>query len=39
MKISKRRQVLAAGGLAAFGVGFSETGARIVGKLMGSDQP
>ena len=25
MKISKRRQVLAAGGLAAFGVGFSET--------------
>ena len=39
MKISKRRQVLAAGGLAAFGVGFSETGARMVGKLMGSDQP
>ena len=39
MKISKRRQVLAAGGLAAFGVGFSETAGRVVGKLMGHDAP
>ena len=39
MKISKRRQVLAFGGLAAFAVGYSETAGRVVGKLMGKDAP
>ena len=39
MKISKRRQVLALGGLAAFAVGYSETAARVVGKLLGKDAP
>ncbi|MFZ2122910.1 MAG: molybdopterin dinucleotide binding domain-containing protein [Rhodoferax sp.] len=39
MKISKRRQVLALGGLAAFAVGYSETAGRVVGKLLGKDAP
>jgi tetrathionate reductase subunit A len=39
MKISKRRQVLALGGLAAFAVGYSETAGRVVGKLLGKDVP
>ena len=39
MKISKRRQVLAFGGLAAFAVGYSETAGRVVGKLLGKDAP
>lgn len=39
MKISRRRQVLAAGGVAAFAAGFSETAGRMVGKLMGEDKP
>jgi len=39
MKISRRRQVLAAGGVAAFAVGFSETAGRLAGKLMGEDKP
>ena len=38
MKISRRRQVLAAGGVAAFAAGFSETAGRMVGKLMGQDK-
>ncbi|HEX9719454.1 MAG TPA: molybdopterin dinucleotide binding domain-containing protein [Ramlibacter sp.] len=39
MKISRRRQVLALGGIAAFGAGFSETAGRMAGKLMGRDKP
>lgn len=39
MKISKRRQVLALGGMAAFAVGYSETAGRMVGKLLGKDAP
>ncbi|GAB3537865.1 tetrathionate reductase subunit A [Noviherbaspirillum agri] len=39
MKISKRRQVLAVGGLAAFAAGFSETAGRMVGKALGHDEP
>lgn len=39
MKISKRRQVLALGGLAAFAAGYSETAGRMVGKLLGKDAP
>ena len=39
MKISRRRQVLAVGGIAAFAAGFSETAGRMVGKLMGQDKP
>ena len=39
MKISKRRQVLALGGLAAFAAGYSETAGRMVGKLLGHDAP
>lgn len=39
MKISKRRQVLALGGLAAFAAGYSETAGRVVGKLLGKDAP
>ena len=39
MKISKRRQVLALGGLAAFAAGYSETAGRLVGKLLGRDAP
>ena len=39
MKISKRRQVLALGGLAAFAAGYSETAGRMVGKLFGHDAP
>jgi len=39
MKISRRRQLLAAGGVAAFAAGFSETAGRIAGKLMGEDKP
>ncbi|MDD2845538.1 MAG: molybdopterin-dependent oxidoreductase [Rhodoferax sp.] len=39
MKISKRRQVLALGGLAAFAVGYSETAGRVIGKLLGKDAP
>jgi len=39
MKISKRRQFLAAGGLAAFAAGYSETLGRMAGKLLGNDQP
>ena len=39
MKISKRRQFLAAGGLAAAAVGYSETLGRIAGKLLGHDAP
>ncbi|MHB1123362.1 MAG: molybdopterin dinucleotide binding domain-containing protein [Ramlibacter sp.] len=39
MKISRRRQVLAVGGVAAFAAGFSETAGRMVGKLMGHDKP
>ncbi|WP_265948897.1 molybdopterin dinucleotide binding domain-containing protein [Dechloromonas sp. A34] len=39
MKISKRRQVLALGGLTAFAVGYSETAGRMVGKLFGKDAP
>lgn len=37
--ISKRRTILAAGGVAAFAAGFSETAGRMVGKLAGHDQP
>jgi tetrathionate reductase subunit A len=39
MKISRRRQVLALGGIAAFGAGFSETAGRMASKLMGRDRP
>ncbi len=39
MKISKRRQVLALGGLAAFAAGYSETAGRMAGKLLGKDAP
>ncbi len=39
MKISKRRQILALGGLTAFAVGYSETAGRMVGKLFGHDAP
>lgn len=39
MKISKRRQVLALGGLAAFAAGYSQTAGRMVGKLLGQDAP
>ncbi|HEY0843802.1 MAG TPA: molybdopterin dinucleotide binding domain-containing protein [Noviherbaspirillum sp.] len=39
MKISKRRQVLALGGLAAAAVGYSQTAGRMVGKLLGHDAP
>ncbi|HET6719459.1 MAG TPA: molybdopterin dinucleotide binding domain-containing protein [Rhodocyclaceae bacterium] len=39
MKISKRRQVLALGGLAAFAAGYSETAGRMIGKLLGRDAP
>jgi tetrathionate reductase subunit A len=39
MKISKRRQFLAAGGLAAAAVGYSETLGRMAGKLLGRDAP
>ena len=39
MKISKRRQVLAMGGLAAFAAGYSETAGRMVSKLFGHDVP
>ncbi len=39
MNISKRRQVLALGGLTAFVAGYSETAGRMVGKLMGKDAP
>ncbi|MDE1544917.1 molybdopterin-dependent oxidoreductase [Dechloromonas agitata] len=39
MKISKRRQVLALGGLAAFAAGYSETAGRMAGKLLGQDAP
>ncbi len=39
MKISRRRQVLALGGLAAFAAGYSETAGRLVGKLLGRDAP
>ena len=39
MKISKRRQVLALGGLAAFAAGYAETTGRLVGKLLGRDAP
>ena len=39
MKISKRRQVLALGGLAAFAAGYSETAGRMFGKLLGHDAP
>jgi tetrathionate reductase subunit A len=39
MKISKRRQVLAAGGLAAFAAGYSETAGRVIGGLLGGDAP
>jgi tetrathionate reductase subunit A len=39
MKISRRRQLLAAGGLAAFAAGFSETAGRMANKLMGRDTP
>ncbi len=39
MSISKRRQVLALGGLAAFAAGYSETAGRMVGKLLGRDAP
>jgi tetrathionate reductase subunit A len=39
MKISKRRQVLAIGGLAAFAAGYSQTAGRMVGKLLGQDAP
>ncbi len=37
MKISRRRQVLALGGIAAFAAGYSETAGRLVGKLLGRD--
>lgn len=39
MKISKRRKVLAAGGITAFAAGFSETAGRMAGKLLGYDAP
>jgi len=39
MKISKRRQVLALGGAAAFVAGYSQTLGRMVGKLAGHDAP
>lgn len=39
MKISKRRQILALGGVAAFAAGYSETAGRMVGKLLGHDAP
>jgi tetrathionate reductase subunit A len=39
MKISKRRQLLALGGIAAFAAGFSETAGRMAGKFMGRDKP
>ena len=39
MKISKRRQFVALGGLAAFAAGYSETAGRLVGKLLGRDAP
>lgn len=39
MSISKRRQVLAVGGLAAFAAGFSETAGRMAGTLLGRDAP
>lgn len=39
MKISKRRQVLALGGLATFAAGYSQTAGRMVGKLLGQDAP
>ena len=39
MKFSKRRQLLAAGGLAAFAAGYSETAGRVAAKLLGRDQP
>jgi len=39
MKISRRRKLLAAGGVAAFAAGFSETATRMAGKLMGHDRP
>ena len=38
MKIA-RRQLIAAGGLAAFAAGFSQTLGRIADKLMGKDAP
>lgn len=39
MKISKRRQILALGGLAAAAAGYSQTAGRMVGKLLGHDEP
>jgi tetrathionate reductase subunit A len=39
MEFGKRRQLLAAGGLAAFAAGYSETAGRVVGKLLGRDTP
>lgn len=39
MTISKRRQILALGGAAAFAAGYSQTVGRIAGKLAGHDAP
>jgi len=39
MEFGKRRQLLAAGGLAAFAAGYSETAGRVVGTLLGRDTP
>lgn len=39
MKISKRRQFLALGGLAAAAAGYSQTAGRMVDKLLGHDEP
>jgi tetrathionate reductase subunit A len=37
MKMSKRRKLLAAGGVAAFAAGYSQTAGRLVGNLLGHD--
>jgi len=39
MAFDKRRQLLAAGGLAAFAAGYAETAGRVVGTLLGRDAP
>jgi tetrathionate reductase subunit A len=39
MKISKRRQFLAAGGLVAFAAGYSQLAGRMVDKVLGRDAP